>query len=262
MLIYAHRGASDLAPENTFSAFFLGPALGANGIETDIQETKDKVLVLFHDDTLKRITGLERSISELTYQDLLTLDFGRYKGQAFLGEKIVTLDDFLKYFSGRPLKLALEIKQKGIEKAVLAAISHFDCSDQVVITSFIWPSLCAVRELNQTIQLGFLTERISQDILSSLAEQSVGQICPDTQKLSAADVALARRHGFNIRGWNVADKNAMKRAVELEIDGVTVNSPDQMITHLTFAQNKKEALFQPLNPALIRPIGSPEDTRV
>ena len=56
MINYAHRGASEYAPENTLSSFFLGLLQGANGIETDVQRTKDGVLVLFHDDTLDRVS--------------------------------------------------------------------------------------------------------------------------------------------------------------------------------------------------------------
>lgn len=54
---YAHRGASEYAPENTMSSFYLGLEQGANGIETDVRRTKDGVLVLFHDQTLKRVIG-------------------------------------------------------------------------------------------------------------------------------------------------------------------------------------------------------------
>ena len=56
MINYAHRGASEYAPENTMSAFYLGLIYGADGIETDVQRTKDGELVLFHDDTLDRVT--------------------------------------------------------------------------------------------------------------------------------------------------------------------------------------------------------------
>ena len=71
---YAHRGASSYAPENTMSAFYLGLRRGANGIETDVQRTKDGVLVLFHDDTLKRVTGQEGSIQDYTYEELQGFD--------------------------------------------------------------------------------------------------------------------------------------------------------------------------------------------
>lgn len=57
MINYAHRGASEYAPENTLSSFYLGLLQGANGIETDVQRTKDGVLVLFHDPTIDRVTN-------------------------------------------------------------------------------------------------------------------------------------------------------------------------------------------------------------
>jgi len=67
---FAHRGASSYAPENTMSAFYLGLRMGANGIETDIQRTGDGILVLFHDDTLDRVTGQSGKIADYTYEQL------------------------------------------------------------------------------------------------------------------------------------------------------------------------------------------------
>jgi len=63
---YAHRGASAYAPENTFLAFYTGLYMGANGIERDVQMTKYGVLVLFHEDTITRLTGAEGSASDYT----------------------------------------------------------------------------------------------------------------------------------------------------------------------------------------------------
>lgn len=68
MVNYAHRGASEYAPENTLSSFYLGLLQGANGIETDVQRTKDGVLVLFHDDTLDRVTDGRGIISDYNFK--------------------------------------------------------------------------------------------------------------------------------------------------------------------------------------------------
>ena len=73
---YAHRGASEYAPENTLAAFYMGQFMGANGIETDVQETADGFLVLFHDSGLERITGVKGSVSGFKYDVLLKMDFG------------------------------------------------------------------------------------------------------------------------------------------------------------------------------------------
>ena len=70
MINYAHRGASEYAPENTLSSFYLGLLQGANGIETDVQKTKDGVLVLFHDDTIDRVSDGEGKLSDYTFEEL------------------------------------------------------------------------------------------------------------------------------------------------------------------------------------------------
>lgn len=72
-VIYAHRGASHYCPENTMMAFYMGMQMGANGIETDVRRTRDGLLVLFHDETLTRVTGAEGSIADYTYDELQKL---------------------------------------------------------------------------------------------------------------------------------------------------------------------------------------------
>jgi glycerophosphoryl diester phosphodiesterase len=232
MINYAHRGASEKAPENTFSAFYLGLELGADGIETDIQETADGRLVLFHDHTLKRITGIDLPVQKLTYAELLRLDFGSHKGTRYQNEKIVTLDDFLRYFSGRPVHLALEIKQDGIEKAVLDCIGWHDCAGQVIITSFSWECLIEVRRQNPDIRLGYLTERIEPGILGQLTEQNMRQICPRASTLMKEQVADAQRQGFDVRAWGVANPDLMDWAITYGVDGMTVNFPDKLAARL------------------------------
>ena len=70
MINYAHRGACEYAPENTLSSFYLGLLQGANGIETDVQLTKDGELVLFHDDTLDRVSDGTGRLCDYTLAQL------------------------------------------------------------------------------------------------------------------------------------------------------------------------------------------------
>ena len=91
---YAHRGASEYAPENTFLSFYTGMMMGANGIETDVQQTRDGVLVLFHDDTILRLTGAEGSIQDYTLAELQQFTFEKDG----LKDKIVVFEDFLRLF--------------------------------------------------------------------------------------------------------------------------------------------------------------------
>lgn len=223
---YAHRGASEYFPENTLRSFYAGLEMGANGIETDIQRTKDGVLVLHHDDTLKRLVGVDGRVCDFTYAELLAMDFGAFKGERFVGEKIVTLDEFLTHFGAMPLTLALEIKQSGVEADVLACIEKHGCRAKVIITSFKWESIAEVRRLDSEIRIGYLTGAITQETLDLLAEHRMQQICPKAANVTEEDMALARSRGFSVRFWGVGNEELMQRALALNGDGMTVNFPD------------------------------------
>lgn len=89
-LTLAHRGASGYAPENTLAAFDKAIELGADMIETDVRQTKDGHLVLFHDPSVKRTTNGQGLVSELTLAELKALDAGSWFGREFAGQRIPT----------------------------------------------------------------------------------------------------------------------------------------------------------------------------
>ena len=226
MVNYAHRGASTYYPENTLYSFYAGLHMGADGIETDIQRTRDGVLVLFHDSTLERILGDPNRIADYTYAELLTRDFGAFKGPAFAGERIPTLDTFLTHFANRGLRLALELKVPGVEEGSLALVNAHGCRDEVTFTSFKWDCLVTLRQLDREIPAGFLTKRITPEILDQLAEYGIGQVCPKASETTEEDMALAQRRGFYVRFWGIKDEADMRRAIALGGDGMTCNFPD------------------------------------
>ncbi|MHC5028059.1 MAG: glycerophosphodiester phosphodiesterase family protein, partial [Planctomycetota bacterium] len=90
-LIVAHRGASEIAPENTLAAFELAWAAGADGIEGDFFQSRDGVIVAHHDRTTKRTSGVDRGVRDQTYAELAVLDVGRWKSSQYEGERIPTL---------------------------------------------------------------------------------------------------------------------------------------------------------------------------
>ena len=95
MINYAHRGASEYAPENTFSAFYLGLEMGADGIETDVRMTRDGKLVLFHDGVLDRVTDRSGAFHDVSYEQLKAMKITGKNPDA-VPDCIVTLEDFLK----------------------------------------------------------------------------------------------------------------------------------------------------------------------
>ena len=228
MINYAHRGASEYYPENTLRSFFACLDMGADGIETDIQRTKDGVLVLHHDNTLARIPHVEGAICDYTYAELLNMDFGAFKGERFTGERIVTLDTFLTHFAHRGLSLALEIKQYGIEADCLAAVNHHHCRSEVTFTSFIWNSLVDMRKLDPEIELGYLTGEIREETLDKLAVHRIRQICPRVDLVTEEGMNMAQHRGFSVRFWGVKTVELMNRALSFGGNGMTCNFPDQL----------------------------------
>jgi Glycerophosphoryl diester phosphodiesterase len=225
---YAHRGASAYYPENTLRSFYAGLEMGADGIETDIQRTKDGVLVLHHDDTLERITGRSGSVRDYIYEELLDMDFGSFKSSKFAGERIVRLDTFLTHFGRRGLTLALEIKQPCIEQDCLDCVNALKCRDDVIFTSFMWGSLAELRRLDPDIRLGYLTKAITQDTLDLLEANRIQQICPQLTLVTPESMDMAIKRGFSVRFWRVTNEELMLRAIKLGGDGMTVNFPDKL----------------------------------
>lgn len=229
---YAHRGASEYFPENTLRSFYAGLEMRANGIETDIQCTKDGVLVLYHDDTLQRITGDPRAISDCTYSELLQMDFGCWRGTEYAGERIPMLDTFLLHFGRRGLRLALEIKQHGIEAACIDMVNKYNCRGDITFTSFSWDIVENIRKLDPSFDTGFLTDYITAEILDQLKCAGVRQICPRIDTVTPAEMRLASSVGISVRFWGIRNEQDMYRAIALGGEGMTCNFPDKLTAAL------------------------------
>ena len=226
---YAHRGASEYAPENTLISFYTGIFMGANGIETDVQRTKDGVLVLFHDDTLDRVTGQPGSVADYTFDELQ--QFRVKKGD--LTDAIVRFEDFLRLFGWRALTFAIELKVPDTEENVAALIRTYGVEEKVVITSFHFDNIRRMRTVAPELRCGFLCVRPTEERLAEMKELGVSEICPKATDMTAADAARWHAMGLNVRAWGVANEEVMRRAVEAGADGMTVNFPDKLTAYIT-----------------------------
>ena len=141
----AHRGLSKSYPENTMLAFTRALEAGFDGIETDVQMTRDGVLVLCHDEKINRTSTGKGYLKDYTYQQLLQYNFN-YKFDARV--TIPTLDELLELIAGTHKILNLEIKDtksEGIERAIALAVKQHHLEDQVVFSSVSLESLIKIR---------------------------------------------------------------------------------------------------------------------
>lgn len=228
---YAHRGASQYAPENTFLSFDTGMYMGANGIETDVQMTKDGILVLFHDDSITRLTGESGSISDYTLEELQKFTFEKNG----LQDKIVVFEDFLKRYGWRDITFAIEIKQRGIEPQIADMIRKYHIGEKSVVTSFKLDCIQKIKEYAPELHIGWLKKDFTEEDLEMLKGIGAKEVCPHAAIVTRENVAKWHQEGFNVRAWGVDNEDLMKNAYDCMTDGMTVNFPDKLADYMKVA---------------------------
>ena len=224
---YAHRGASEYLPENTLLAFYTGIYMGANGIETDIQRAKDGTLVLFHDDTLLRVTGQPGCVGDYTFSELQQFDVQK-NGFA---DKIVSFEDFLRHFAFRDITFAIELKGAGVEQDTADLLRKYGLEKKAVVTSFELEYLKNFRSYAPEFQIGYLTQSTDDSTLEALKAMGAEEYCPEAHLMTPALVAKWHAMGFRVRAWGVYNPDLMRHAYACGADGMTVNFPDLLTAH-------------------------------
>lgn len=230
---YAHRGASHYAPENTMMSFYLGMQMGANGIETDVHRSKDGVVMLFHDDTLERVTGQTGGIKDYTLKELEQF----YVRKGDLVDKIPTFEDFLRHFAFRDITFAIELKQSDVYRETADLIYQYGIQNKTVITSFKYEELLKMREYAPELKTGYLTSEVTEELLLDMQRQGIGELCPKASLLTPEKVVYWHNLEFSVRAWGVSDEVLMKHTYDCGVDGMTVNFPDQLKKYIEENEN-------------------------
>lgn len=163
MLIYAHRGYSANYPENTLSAFEAALPY-VDGIELDVQLSKDGRLVVIHDETVDRTTDGTGWVKDMTLQELRQLKVDGY-------ERIPTLEEVLGLIERSNVTLNIELKTDqyaypGIERLAWFAVNEFELDDRVVFSSFNRETLVRMRDVAPVARLAVLTLTGESDTVS------------------------------------------------------------------------------------------------
>lgn len=213
--VIAHRGFSSRYPENTLLAFEQAIACGADGAEFDVQLSADGVPVVFHDETLARITGDDAYIKDLTLSELKRFDVSyRFKGRC-PPQRIPTLEEYFSlvrqvdFFNIIELKTAI-FEYEGIEEKVLSLIDAFGLSDRVILSSFNHYSLLRCQSRAPELPYGILYEcRICepQDYCRRLNMQ---YLHPDYRFLDDTELAKYEAAGVKTNPWTVDDEPAIR----------------------------------------------------
>ena len=227
MINYAHRGASEYAPENTFSSFYLGLLQGANGIETDVRNTRDGVPVLFHDSAVDRISDGVGRVCDYTLEELKGLKIFGNSTRGFF-DRVVTLREFLEKFSQYDIRFAIELKGEGVEAQTLALAKEFGIMERTTFTSFRFEYIAKIKELDPSARIGWLTSDVSDEAIAQLLSIGGEEMAPQASLITPELMRKWRDAGLGVRAWGVSSISLMKTMCELGVDGMTVNFPDRL----------------------------------
>lgn len=216
VLIYAHRGASGRLPENTLAAIRGAIDDGSDGIEFDLHATADGVPVLLHDGDLARTTSGRGAVSSLCYPELAGIDAGN-------GERVPTLAEALAVAAGR-LRLDIEVKQPGIEAAVLADLRRFPTADWFV-SSFDWEILRAFRALDAAAPLWPLAVAFGGALIEIAAALGSAGVALASAAYGPKAADLLARSGLACAVWTVNDPEEARRVRALGASVVVTDWP-------------------------------------
>ena len=216
-----HRGYSDIAPENTLSAFKLSKKKGFNYVETDVRFTSDGVAVLLHDDSINRTArnsdGTELSstvnIADITYAQALTYDFGIYKGNKYAGTTIPTFTEFMTLCRAIGLHPYIELKAGGADQiySLVDIVKNCGMLNNVTWVSFNDTYLSRVKERNADSRLGFLTSTITETKIStaSALKNNVNEVFIDSSDTSTTAINLCKTADIPVEAWTVNNRTTL-----------------------------------------------------
>lgn len=252
--LFAHRGASGEAPENTLVAFHRAAELGMVYAELDVHLTSDDHVVVIHDETLERTTNGRGLVKEHTLAELQSLDAGYrfspdagktfpFRGQ---GVTISPLADVLRSFP--QIRFTVEIKQqeRPIEEQVIAVVRECGVADKVILASEHDPVVTRVRSLAPDIPTNCGAGEVFEFMQKVLAKQlddyrppgQAFQIPPEYKEVTLVTletVSAIHALGAEVHVWTINDPPEMDRLFDLGVDGIMSDFPGRL---LDIAQKK------------------------
>lgn len=219
--VTAHRGSVEKAPENTMAAFIKAKEDGADFIELDVQESKDKELIIMHDSNFKRTTGVDKNVWELTLEEIKELDAGSYFSKSFKGEKVPTLEEAIVFAKNNNIKLNIELKPNGheesLEQKVIDLIHEYDFKEECVVTSGVYEVLEKVKQIDDTIETVYVMSLAYGDITKL---KSADHFSVEATSVTSSLVKLIHKEGKKLMVWTVNTEDNVLKMIDLKVDNI------------------------------------------
>jgi glycerophosphoryl diester phosphodiesterase len=234
-LIIARGGASADAPEHTIAAFELALAQGADGILLDVHLSRDAQPVVIRDFTLESTSDGAGAVNDHSVRELKRLDAGGWRGRAFRGQRIQTLQEVLERFRGRTrfwvtLRGGMDL-YPGIEERVVSTVEIYEALDTCVAQSLDRRSVARMRELSAEVRLGAIVTHAPPHA-SSDAYLRLSSVSTESSLVTEEGVAAARGLGLDYCVWIADEPARLDRLVNWGITGIITDRPGRLRARL------------------------------
>lgn len=243
-LLFAHRGGSGLAPENTLAAFDDAMARGVDGLELDVRLSRDGVVVVHHDHRLERTTSLAGTVESYTAAELARADaacrfvsaLGGGNPFAAAGLGIPTLAEVLRRHRDARIIIELKLNEPALAAAVVGIVQAAAADERVCLGSFGRRGLRAARRLAPHIATSAAREEVRWALYRSWVGWPASHAAYDgyqvpetsglTRVVSRRFVAAAHGAGLGVQVWTVDDRAAARRLLGWGVDALISDRPD------------------------------------
>jgi glycerophosphoryl diester phosphodiesterase len=254
ILVHGHRGARAVRPENTLPAFEYAIRAGVDALELDLAVTKDNVLVVSHDPALHApvCTGPRDGtvIHELTLSEVRRWDCGARKNPAFPkqepvpGTRIPTLDEVFALADRGSFDYNVETKSfpdqpqltpppLEFSRMLLETIRKHKLEKRVIVQSFDFRTLVAMKKLAPEIRLSALTENDPRDFVTIAREAQANIISPQFSLVTPEKVRRAHQAGLQVVPWTANTPEQWAPLIEAKVDAIISDDPKELIAYLT-----------------------------
>lgn len=226
--VVAHRGYSAKYPENTLVSFYQAIENGASTIELDVRRTKGGKLVVFHDENLSRVVGLEttKGIADISYDEVKKLDAGSYMGTEYAGLEIPSFEETLAFLKQFDVKIVVELKpianDKGFVKQTYNMVKKYDMLGQVIFASFSGKYLRQVKKLDYNQPTMKFDSHGDYNIVRSCYADYYGV---NTYVLTKELVDIIHQDSCKVYAYTPVNMDEVNAMESLGVDGVIVNYP-------------------------------------
>ncbi|MCE8051110.1 glycerophosphodiester phosphodiesterase [Halomonas daqingensis] len=250
--VIAHRGSSMAAPENTLAAIERAVEDRSHYVEIDVRLSADGEVVLYHDRSLQRLTGDPRNVRDLTLEELRQFDVGSWFGDAFVGERIPTLDEAFAAVRGRSA-LMIDMKpDPGLEEALVEAVIDSlhrenearreclarasaaeaarcgtpDAAEETRLAVMSSGVLEMVKEREPELRVTLLAQLVMPGTLDRRSFDALGL---RHNRITPNEIRLARELGYEVHAWTVNDRARMSQMIDLGVDAIITDYPERLV---------------------------------